>query len=456
MRRLRAGLARTLEELEWGQDEARSIADWNPYSQSTAADWFDPQWMFGVDAFDVVIGNPPYVRADFQDDRHKATRAAVKNSEDYETLWEKWDLFLPFMERGFKLLRAGGVASLIVSDAFGHAKYALKAREWFLRNARILRLDFYSQLKLFDAAVRNISYVFQRLAPAGNEPMRRLHQAEFADVELLSTAPQEELTERAFVPAELYVPPPAATVRLGDICYVSKGMVAHAHERYAPGQFVLEDVVSETQDELHPKPFVEGKHLGRWLPATNRWLEWATDRAPRLFSRPTFPELYTVKEKLLAQRTPGPDPKVCHDAASLVYDASSVGFVLWQSLEGVRNRSICKQARYPGEKDRSKTRYAHREKLEKTSQRFHLKYVLGVMNSRSALEFLTAHRRSNIHLYPDDWKMLPIPNVPKRQQQPIVRLVDKILDARTKDPESDVADIENQIDRAVRRHYGFG
>ena len=454
----RAALARTLQELGWGHDEARMVADWNPYSQNAAADWFDPQWMFGVEAFDVVIGNPPYVRADFQDARHKATREAIKESEHYETLWEKWDLFVPFMERGFKLLREGGVASLIVSDAFGHAKYALKAREWFLRHARILRLDFYSQLKLFDAAVHNISYVFQRLAPGENAPLRRLHEAEFGEVTLLSTAGQDDLTERAFVPAELYVPPPGPTVPLGDICYVSKGMVVHAHERYAPGAFVLEDVVSDTKDKLHPKPFVEGKHLDRWLPFATRWIEWDTDRAPRLFSRPTFPELYTAKEKLLSvDMAAGQQDRarVVFDNGKLHHNHSVWSFVPWHELAGVRNRSIRKQARYPGEKGRSKVQYKHRETLEKASQRFHLKYVLAVMNSRSALDFLTAHRRSNIHLYPDDWKKLPIPDVPKRQQQPIVRLVDKILTALRDNPNADVSHLECQIDEAVSQHYGF-
>ena len=377
-------------------------------------------------------------------------------SEDYETLWEKWDLFVPFAERGFKLLREGGVVSLIVSDAFGHAKYALKAREWFLRHARILRLDFYSELKLFDAAVRNISFVFQCSVIGDNEPMRRRHGDEFGDVALLSTAQQSELTERAFVARELYVPPPASTVPLGDICYVSKGMVVHAHERHAPGAFVLEDVVSGTKDKRHPKPFVEGKHLDRWLPSSNRWIEWGTSRAPRLFSRPTFPELYVVDEKLLSvDMSAGQQDRarVVFDSGQLHHNHSVWSFVPWDDLKGVTNRSIPKLARYPGEERRSK--FPHREELEKTSRRFHLKYVLGVMNSRSALEFLTANRRSNIHLYPDDWKKLPIPDVSKRQQQSVVRLVDEILAALDKHPDADVAELERRIDAVVSEHYGF-
>ena len=453
----RGALARALEKGGYGHDEAQYVANWDPYSQSVAADWFDAQWMFGVtEGFDVVIGNPPYVRADFQDKQHQRTRLLLRLDREYETLWEKWDLFVPFMERSFKLLREGGVTSLIVSDAFGHAKYALKAREWFRHHARILRLDFYSNLKLFDAAVRNISYVFQRLDPHGNEPIRRLHKSEFGDVELLGTASQHELTERAFVPAELYKPPPGETVPLGDICYVSVGMVVHAHEKHAAGAFVLDDMVSDTKDDLHPKPFVEGKHLDRWLPAENRWLEWGTARAPDLFRRPTFPELYAVEEKLLSVRMSASEEdraRVVYDCRCLHHNHSVLAFVPWHSLRGVVNRSIRKQARYPAERLRSK--FAHREKLEALSKRSHLKYILGVTNSRSALEFLTAHRRGNIDLYPDDWKKLPIPDVPKRQQQAVVRLVDKILAARGKDADADISNLEEQIDSEVRAHYGF-
>ena len=267
---------------------------------------------------------------------------------------------------------------------------------------------------------------------------------------------QRHIDDLARIRERHCVPPPGPTLPLGDICYVSKGMVVHAHERYAPGTFVLEDVVADAEDELHPKPFVEGKHLDRWLPSSGRWIEWGTDRAPRLFSRRTFPERYTVEEKLLSvDMAAGQQDRarVVFDNGQLHHNHSVWSFVPWHSLEGVRNRSIQKQERYPGEKRR--TEFPHREKLEKVSQRFHLKYVLGVMNSASALEFLTAHRRSNIHLYPDDWKKLPIPDVPKRQQQPIVRLVDKILTALRTDPDADVSNLERQIDKAVRKHYRF-
>lgn len=69
-----------------------------------------------------------------------------------------------------------------------------------------------------------------------------------------------------------------------------------------------------------------------------------TERAPEKFSRPTFPELHEAAQKLVAVRTPGLEPKVIYDADLLHFDASSVGFVPWHCLSGVRNKSIRKIA----------------------------------------------------------------------------------------------------------------
>ena len=61
---LREKLARLLaEDNDFAPDDAKQLADWNPYDQNAVADFFDPEWMFGVsDGFDIVIGNPPILR----------------------------------------------------------------------------------------------------------------------------------------------------------------------------------------------------------------------------------------------------------------------------------------------------------------------------------------------------------------------------------------------------------
>ncbi|MFZ4394088.1 MAG: DUF6577 family protein [Kiritimatiellia bacterium] len=475
-------------------DTARMLAAWDPYDQNKASPFFDPEWMFGVpigrvavgatpatlrgsfafvnetagqmeildrapvtmeSGFDITLGNPPFVRADEPSDWNREQRAKILESGDYETLWEKWDLFVPFMERAIKLLRPGGVSTLIVSDAFCHAKYAQKPQNWLLQSTRILRLDFCGEIKIFDAAVHNVIYAVQKASGTANRPDRHLHIEEFGNITELATDEQRNLTYRAFFPKEVETEmcSRGRMVQLADVCYISKGMVVHADERQAQGVFRMEDVVVDVKDAKHPRRFAEGKHLDKWLPASNKWLEWGTKRAPSLFSRPTFPELHEATEKILVQRSPGPDPKCCYDDEQIHFTESSVGFIPWQHLAGVRNRSISKSALYSDEIT-ARESVPKREELEATSKQFAVKYLLAVMNSSTARDFLRANRRSNIHLYPDDWKNLPIPDVDAKIQAPLVKLVDRILTLRRADPAADIAELERQVDALVAEAYG--
>ena len=451
---LRAEIGKLLNVLGLPSSTAQEIAAWDPYDQNASADFFDPEWMFGLaEGFNITIGNPPYVRADAEG--LQTLRQQIRDSNQYETLYGKWDLYIPFIERSYKLLKPGGFTTLIVSDAYCHAKYAQKSHDWFLKNSRILRLDFLSNLQIFDAAVKNLIYLFQRTDGNRHQPNRRVHALEFGDVTSLPTNEQRSLTSRVFFPedtgAEQFS---IQTVTLDKICYITTGMSVHAHSRRARGAFKEKDVVSDTRDELHPKPFVEGKHLGRWIPVTHKWLEWGTERAPSLFNSVNFPELYEVDENILAPRNPGPDPKACYDDQNLIFTANSIGFILWHHLAGVRNKSIKQRTRYQDETPQ-RSDLPQREELEKTSRRFSVKFLLGVMNSNFAHNFLRANRRSNISLYPDDWKQLPVPDVSPQQQVPIVTLVDEILSAKRADLNADVSALEDKLDRGVAALYGI-
>jgi adenine-specific DNA-methyltransferase len=79
-------------------------------------DWaveFAEVFLGNATGFDAILANPPYVRADAQFghianekerqsaiERWKKYRTTLIDSQDYETLYEKWDLYLPFLERG--------------------------------------------------------------------------------------------------------------------------------------------------------------------------------------------------------------------------------------------------------------------------------------------------------------------------------------------------------------------
>jgi adenine-specific DNA-methyltransferase len=457
-------------------EEAEKLAAWNPYDQNASSPFFDPEWMFGMEVgfdvtignlrnpgggrsvrmevgFDVTIGNPPYVRADEQSEWNQAQCRAIMKSGQYETLWEKWDLFVPFIERAYKLLKPNGVTSLIVSDAFCHSKYAQKSQEWFLRNASVLRLDFCSDLQIFEAAVHNLIYLFQKADGLHTTPLRRRHDCRFGAVSLLPSEEQNKLTCRIFFPEDRVAQQFFAhTSKLSEICYVSVGMVTNAHENLAQGAFELKDLLSPDRDKKHPKRFVEGKDIDKWIPSSHKWIEWGTARAPALFRRKTFVELYEQAEKLLLVKVGA--VRAGYDNEQQYCNEGIYVSIPWHMLSGIRNNSLKKAARYQNEKP-TRPDLPKREELEKTSRHFSIKYLLAVLNSSFANDFLRANRRNNVQLYPEDWKKLPIPDVPKEKQEPIVRLVDRILAAKRKDLKADVSELESEIDKKVYELYGM-
>ncbi len=436
---------------------ASAVAAWDPYKPDRRAGYFDPESMFGLRAgFDLTVGNPPYVRADEPSAWNQDQRAAILASGLYETLWEKWDLYLPFVERAYKLLRPHGVSALIISDAFCHAKYAQKAQTWFLQNTRVLRLDFCAGLRIFDAAVHNVIPFLQKAPGADWSPDRRVHRESFGEVTHLPTDAQARLTPRAFFPEDRpAVAYTCTALALETICYVSVGMVVHADEKDHAGAFKLEDLVSDQRDKRHPHPFVEGKHLDRWLPREHRWLEWGTRRAPGQFRGQTFPELYAVLEKIFIHRTGGENLRCAFDVDATLCNHTIMVCLPWLGLRGVRNNSLKKTARYDGEKP-PRPDLPRREFLEAQSRRFSLKFILAITNSEWARNYLRANRRSNTDLYPEDWKQLPIPAVSAEQQAPIMANVEAILATkRAALNTADLTALEAENDRLVAALYAL-
>lgn len=138
----------------------------------------------------------------------------------------------------------------------------------------------------------------------------------------------------------------------------------------------------------------------------------------------------------------------CYDTVQTLCNHTVMVCLPWHALHGVRNNSLKKAARYRGEQPQ-RPDLPNREELEAASRRFAVKYLLGVMNSATARDFLRANRRSNTDIYPEDWKKLPIPDVPPEQQTPIVALVDKILAARRANPNADIAALEAGLNARV-------
>ena len=74
--------------------------------------------------FDVIIGNPPYIRFDnLASDKQSAYKAR------YSTFSERCDIYVPFFERSLSLLSKRGVLSFICSNRFVRSSYGRRLRQ---------------------------------------------------------------------------------------------------------------------------------------------------------------------------------------------------------------------------------------------------------------------------------------------------------------------------------------
>ena len=156
---LRREIAELLISDGWEDDNARKIAGWDPYDQNTTADWFDPEWMFGVtDGFDVVIGNPPYIQL------QKSGGALAKRYQDcgYETFARTGDIYCLFYETACQLLATQqGLLCFITSNSWLKAKYGGKLRRYFSDHHTPLKLLEMGK-DIFDNAIVDTSILFLR------------------------------------------------------------------------------------------------------------------------------------------------------------------------------------------------------------------------------------------------------------------------------------------------------
>lgn len=98
-----------------GQNKrAQQLAAWKPFSNESST-WFDPDWMFGVEKFDVVIGNPPYgAKTSTTQKNYFKERYFSAKTNKKENLKGNTDTYVVFSELGVDLLVENGILCYIV------------------------------------------------------------------------------------------------------------------------------------------------------------------------------------------------------------------------------------------------------------------------------------------------------------------------------------------------------
>jgi hypothetical protein len=470
--KLRAEISELLRADGFPRETTQKLANWNPYDQNASADFFDPEWMFGIkDGFDIVIGNPPYVRQEAIKDFKPRLKAQA-----YECFNGIADLYVYFFERGVKLLKREGLLCYISSNSFLNSGFGEGLRSFLQQHTRLHLLIDFAETGVF-TAVTEPCIVLASRGGQPNEAVRLLKWNENDPVDQVFekaatcfiTLPQKEFRSdgwRLESPAVLRLLDKlrAAGKPLGE--YVNgrfyRGILTGLNEAFVVDRATRDRLIAEHKSSAKVlKPFLRGRDVKRWRvefagqylirieSSENKQHPWSGKppaEAEKVFAK-TYPAIHArfenFRRDLIARDDQG---KYFWELRSCIY---------WQEFEQPKivyqeiNRTDCFSFDDVG--------YYVNNKL------FMLPcaplYWLAFFNSRLGRWYL--HGFTGVPFggfLALQWPVMatfPILSPSGAEQAALEALVERILAAKRANPQADVSAWEREIDGRVYRLYGL-
>ena len=456
---LRRQLAQELQADGFPAASAGQIAAWEPFDQNAgAADWFDAGYMFGVpNGFDVVIGNPPYIQLQ----KGGGRLGRLYQNVGFATYTRTGDIYQLFYEKGIGLLTPEqGLLSYITSNSWLKAEYGKATRRYFAERHTPLRLLEMGK-DVFEQAIVDSSILIARSGPS-NTPGQAVDVDKLADRSFPPDAslwsefrPQGERPWSVLSPVERSVMDKMETVGLPlkewDVS-IYRGVTTGLN-----AAFVIDGATRRALIDADPKsaelikPALRGRDIQRWQ------VQWAG--------------LYLID----AHNGYGKTPAINIDDYPAV-KAHLDGFypALAKRQDKGRTPYNLRNCTYHDEFTKAKLFWADMAKAGRfaysDAEMFSnnkgyimtgkpLKYLCGVLNSR-LITWYVQNTAATTGMGLTEWTVvmverIPIPRISASRQRPIIRLVDRIIEAEASDASADTGAEEAEIDRLVYELYGL-
>ena len=385
--------------------------------------------------FDVIMANPPYIRS-------RNIDATIRNffSENYTTTFRTFDIYIPFYELSFSLIKEHGLLCFIVPHSFLDQPYAKLMRKTFLTSSNILKIADLHKLNIFEGVgIKNSISTFekstQRLENRNNveiqivnEPNNLLRKGFFVPQSLFEET-NENMFRTDLTPTlkELVEKIEKNTTQLGEIYYISKGIEVYI--RGSGGS--KEEFILDAPTKPNHKIYLEGKEIGHYeINWQGRYISYEPDK----HCSGKFPELFENK-KILVKRIVGEKNQIeAYLDNDMFYVENTLICILPKSsLKGVKRLNFSA------------------DEIERSKQ-FMLEYVLGLLNSSLMTFYFRNSFSDNVQVYVGALEQLPIYHATQDQQKPIIALVEKIITLKKK--------LHNELEKTtfkdIAKKHGFG
>ena len=351
--------------------------------EEKAFDWHKefPQ-VFEKGGFDVVIGNPPYVPAEYINPQDKEYF-----ENNYKSAFGRINLYPIFYERGLNLLKSNGLLGFITPYTILKNQYYKEARKYIIENAKLLELIDFKGISVFqDAAVDSIIMILQKQI-SHDYNFKQISQIVsfenqqyktcFFDIKEIEK--REDLSMLISENDSLIEKLNNNTIQLKEVISFNQGIITGGNSEF----------LTSEQSALTEK-VITGSDFNRYsLKYENALIIYDVTK----LHRPRKREVFEAKEKILLRQTGA-------------YPICTIDTAQYYTLDTVHNGILINDS-------------------------FNLKYLLALLNSK-LMRFLyesSINESGKVFaqvkiIYVDP---LPIKEISLEQQQPFVALADKML-----------------------------
>ncbi|MFM6267344.1 MAG: Eco57I restriction-modification methylase domain-containing protein, partial [Dolichospermum sp.] len=476
---LRTEISQLLKSTGLDTATADTLARWNPYDLNTCSDFFDPNWMFGVDAFDICIGNPPYVRQE----KIKELKPILK--QQYSCFTGVADLYVYFFEQAIKLLKEKGILTYITSNKYFRSGYGEKLREFLVKKTQLRQLIDFGDAPVFTAIAYPsiIITVTHASSVSQTQKIDKVTHASSVSAKQNIDTKIKVLNWQIGKPIDNFI----EVLNTDSFCIEQKALKPQGWQledntvlqlleklrktgtplgEYVNGRFYYGIktgfneafiVDRETRDRLineHPsseevlKPFLRGKDVKRWVVNNpDLWLIFTR----RGIDINKYPAILNHLSQFRERLTPGiPGGR---KAGSYQWYEIQDNIAYYKEFEEnkIVYPNICKRNEFTWDQNNY---YINQKAFIIPTDS---KYLLGVLNSSVFMWLFTQllAKLQNDFYEPSKifMKEFPIPKATDTQDACVTRNVDKILEIKRQNPKADTTKLEREIDEIVYKLY---
>lgn len=433
--------------------------------------------------FDVVIGNPPYIR------QEEIKQLKPNLQQQYDCYTGVADLFIYFYERGFKLLKEQGNLTYISSNKYFRSRYGEKLRQFLAKNTAIHTLIDFGDAPVFEEAIAYPSIiVLTKVAVAQASSLSQLNQDADATVRVLTWEAGKPISElvtvfnqESFVikqkdlTSDGWRLESSAVLQLLDkLRNAGTPLGEYVNGRFYYGiktgfneAFVVDRATRDRLIAEHPsseevlKPFLRGRDIKRWVvnfaeqylitieSSENKLHPWSgksNTEAEIIFSQ-IYPAIYQWLNQYQQQLI-----KRC-DQGQYFWELKSCKY--WQEFEQAKiiYPDIAQNPEF--------TIDANCLFLDCTL--FFIpdgtKYLLGVLNSKITQLFfpqICPKVRGKFMRFKSIYvEQIPIAKPTDTQDACITELVSQIINIKSNNPNADTTALEKEVDIIVYELYGL-